>query len=169
MKADELLKDLSIGILCEEAWEDRIHISNDYEKEEEQVLQVSDTQFEQAAKEFIEKRLAENNGIVSLSNQFINEFVNRCILPECELLSPIIQLLLSTGIDISVNKQILEEIMNANDLETLFYYIKYTPVVSEKDILQIIEYCLTLDDSVIQLFAKQNGWKEMSKKKMRKM
>lgn len=168
MKSDDLLKDLPTGILNETDWKKRVRTDNHWEKEEEEVLQCSDTQFEQVAKSFIEKRLKENGGIISLSNQFINAFVNRCILPDCELLSPIIQLLLASGMDISVNSTILDEILKCNDLETLFFYIKYIPVIGEKDILRIIEYCLSLEDDRIQLFATQNEWEDGSKKNMRK-
>lgn len=168
LRSEDLLKDLPTGILDENEWKKRTHEDDQFDKEELEVLQSSETQFEQNARSFIEKRLKENEGIVSLSNQFINEFVSRCILPDCELLSPIIQMLLSAGIDISVNPSILTEILKCNDLETLLYYIKYIPVINEKDILRITEYCLSLDDSVISLFAKQNAWEEGSKNSLRK-
>ena len=163
VEGNELVKELPSLLMFEKDWKDRVVVNDQSEQEEKEILEIAETHFEQAALSFIDKRLTTNHGILSISSSFIRSFVGRCIFADGEVLTPVIQKLARAGIDVACNETLLPALLKANEIETILFYLKFAPHVSEKELVKILEYCLTVKNSHIRTFAKQNNWNEDDK------
>ena len=146
-------------MLGEEEWSKRIEEMKKDEREEEEeeaILAVPEEEFHTKAHAFIRKRLEENSKVVSLNQHFIVLFVDRCIAQGVD--SSLLRLLLQSNINIAINPHVLDAILKEDDITTLLYFLNYLPVISEADLVKILEYMLTVPDQVIKSFAEQNHW-----------
>ena len=142
--------------------------SEEFSKEEEAVLKESNENFEAKALEFISSRVEANNSVISLSNLFLKRLIQRCILPGHKILSSVLQKLIRSGVDISVNPNILPAILDSRDLVTLLFYLQFASFISEPDLIKIWKYCLCANKFMVLQFAQDCKLTEKKHYKIRR-
>lgn len=152
--------EMPFGICGGEEWAKCMAPSEAFSKEEKAVLEESEEGFEAKALEFIRSRVAANHSVISLSNEFLQRFIQRCIRPNHTILASVLQKLIRSGVDLSVNPNILEAILEAKDLVTLLFYLQFASFISERDLIKIWTYCLAADKAMISQFAAWCHWTE---------
>ena len=162
------MSEMPFGIREGEEWKNWMADADSFSKEEEAVLKETESEFEAKALEFISARVAANHSVVSLSSEFLQRFIGRCILPNGSILSSVLQKLIRSGVDISVNPNILEAILEAKDLVTLLFYLQFASFISEPDLIKIWRYCLAVDKEMISQFAAWCEWKEKKPYELRR-
>ena len=164
----QTVSEMPFGIREGEEWKHWMTESDSFSKEEEAVLKEAEGEFEAKALAFINARVAGNHSVVSLSSEFLQRFIQRCILPNRTILSSVLQKLIRSGVDISVNPNILEAILEAKDLVTLLFYLQFASFISEPDLIKIWRYCLAVDKAMISQFASWCEWKEKKPYELRR-
>lgn len=160
--------ELPLGIRESDEWAKYITKSEEFSKEEEAVLKESNENFEAKALEFISSRVEANNSVISLSNLFLKRLIQRCILPGHKILSSVLQKLIRSGVDISVNPNILPAILDSRDLVTLLFYLQFASFISEPDLIKIWKYCLCANKFMVLQFAQDCKLTEKKHYKIRR-
>ena len=162
-EAETLLKDLPVGLLGKREWSKRTHSAFDSSIEENDLLhETNSNRFEKACISFVTKRRLENHGVVSFDRRFLSQLIERCLLPDGQVLSNVLRQLLLCGSDIAINPHVLPTLIRTRDIDTLLLFLVRVPVVSVKDLLALLNFFMELPLEVVQSFAKRNQWPERS-------
>ncbi len=162
-EAETWLQHVSIGLMGKREWNKRTHSTIDSSAEENELLkETNPKRFEKASIAFVTKRRLENHGVVSFDRRFLSQLVERCLLPEGRVLSNVLRQLLLCGSDISINPRVLPALIQSQDIDTLLLFLVRVPVISVKDLLALLNFCLELPPEVVQAFAKRNQWPDRS-------